>query len=257
LLSVGLALVLVGCSHGPVRADDVSNPALKQIVSGLVERNITVLAAAVEAESPLRLSVSVSTGSATGDPGYAEMQAEREVAAEGQRDQQLSQVMILAVDTRGRVDSGHGVPLASTHVTELPPSKMTTAAAQQIVSASVTALVRPPLTISSLVLTEDVLGARLLHIKVVDPDFRNTENAYVRTFTDVENRVDDLNQTQGTAVGVQWMEAIDQQGRLLYSSWWDYQLGISTDQPGLVTDFRPRFFPQPSRSFGNASPAGN
>ena len=251
VLSVGLALLVAACSTGQTAAtsvnpDDLGNPVLKRIVSGLTTRRITVLAATVEAQSPLRLSVSVSTASSSGDPRFVEAQTEREVAAEWQRDRQPSEVMIQAIDARGRVVFGHGLPLASMYFTDVAPAQMTTAAAQHLIAVQAESLVPSPFKIASLELIDDVLGARLLHVRVSTSDFRNNESPYMQGFTDLQNAVNELNQRRGTAVGVEWMEAIDERGQMLYSSWWDYQLNIATDEPGLIRDFRPRFFPAPT-----------
>lgn len=252
--AVLLVALGVGCDNSDsvqsavtsVSADGILNPALKRIVSGLEARGIAVTFASVVTDSPLELSVTSTSPTGSTGIGFIQEQMEREAVAEWVRDPRLSFIWLMVADAHGEV-SGRGKPRSGFNFDPdaVPPAKLDRAQAADLIAKSAPSLLPSPLKLASVELRDDVLGARLLHIEVVVPDFEKNAQAYQQAFIAVEYMVNDLNQSDGTAVGVQCMQALDEQGRLLFAAWLDFQLGRGSYRAGLTTNFRPRFFPHP------------
>jgi hypothetical protein len=128
----------------------------------------------------------------------------------------------------------------------VPPATVDLATAKRLLEESIGPLLSAPLELLTLDLTEDVLDARLLHIRLLVPDFPRQTEAYEVANAAIGAVADRLTQETGIAVGVVWIDAVNEQGQLWTASWGDVQLNSAAGQNGLAKDYFPSNWPRPA-----------
>jgi hypothetical protein len=215
----------------------LENATLARIVRALLARDLPVIDAAVAKDAPLALSLTIGQDEA-GEPALASEQAKRVAVAEAVREGKLRELQVTVVDPSGSVVTEATIQLpegVQFVLADFQAPTLDLEEARHRLTRAVKKMDLAPIRVEAMRLTEDVLDARQLHIRLLGDEFEKNVEGYEIAASAISDRVS-ISRRQGSGIAVLRVDLVNDQGQLLVALWADAQLGTTAYQLGLVKD---------------------